>query len=89
QIQLESQTQDMHLLLVTYKLFKNKYYSTINILDSLKVKDNVLSLFEEANQFIQSQRYLYDKRGFYSGPKTKQLLKELENGINTTTNTAS
>lgn len=84
QIQLESQTQDMHLLLVAYKLFKNKYNSTNNILDILKDKENVLNLFLEANQFIQSQRYLYEKRGFYSGPKTKLLLKELENGTNTT-----
>lgn len=74
-IQLKSKTMDMHLLLACdLELNKKGLNSITTKLKYLSTYDNVKTLFIEANKKLESQEYLFERRGFYSGPKTKQLI---------------
>lgn len=76
QISLKSKTMDMHLLLVCdLKLGSNRNIDEkINFLSH---ELNALKVFNDSISFIENEDYLFDKRGFYSGPKTNKLISKL------------
>ena len=77
-IKLKSKTMDMHLLMTCNLLLEK---SNINTIDGkiryLLKEDKAKRLFTEATHFMDNQRYLFKRRGFYSGPKTKQLIEAI------------
>jgi len=78
QLILKSKTMDMHLLL-GIDLFLNKKCQNIDEkISFLKTEENAINIFIQANDFLSKEEYLFEKRGFYSGPKTKQLIKAIE-----------
>jgi hypothetical protein len=75
-IQLKSKTMDMHILLACdLKLEKDGKESVAEKLDFLSDFENVKTLFSDVNSILESQTYLFEARGFYSGPKTKRLIE--------------
>lgn len=75
-ISLKTQTMDMHLLMsCDLKLTKYEKKSTDDKILSLKDDKFAESLFINVNNELNNQTYLFDRRGFYSGPKTAQLIK--------------
>lgn len=81
-LQLRSKTMDMHLLLTCDKLLSKTINSTTEKIKHLEAESNAIFIFKEANIFLDSQRYLFEKRGFYSSPKTIKLINALNNGAN-------
>ncbi|EDP73969.1 AIPR family protein [Hydrogenivirga sp. 128-5-R1-1] len=78
-IELKSQTEDMHLLLsVDILLSKTKELITDRIV-FLNNEENAKSIYLKATNLLESQDYLFERKGFYSGPKTKNLINFLEN----------
>lgn len=77
-IQLKSKTMDMHLLLVCNLILNKTNNSTIDKLDYLKDLNKVELLFKHAVEEIESKVYLFERRGFYSAPKTKKLIDEFK-----------
>ncbi|MDD2412973.1 MAG: AIPR family protein [Bacteroidales bacterium] len=74
-IQLKSKTMDMHILLACdLKLDRDGIKSVSDKLAFLSDFENVKTLFSEVNTILESQNYLFEARGFYSGPKTKRLI---------------
>lgn len=74
-INLGTQTMDMHLLMACdLKLNKDGITKTNEKIDKLMDIEFAKGLFFEANAGINSQTYLFDRRGFYSGPKTVRLI---------------
>ncbi|GIJ93812.1 hypothetical protein CAPN002_10300 [Capnocytophaga stomatis] len=85
-ITLNSKTADMHLLMISNMLLEKM--GKINISDKinhLTNEDNAKQLFVQSSEVINSSEYLYEKRGFYSNPKTQQLISDIQNA-NTPTN---
>ncbi|MGE0638031.1 MAG: AIPR family protein [Bacteroidia bacterium] len=77
-IQLKSKTMDMHLLLVC-NLILNKSFTSSS--DKLKYLENIIQaedLFKQATQEIENRMYLFERRGFYSPPKTRKLIEEIK-----------
>ncbi len=73
---LKTQTMDMHLLMsCDLKLIKDGKKSTDDKILSLKDDKFAKSLFIDVNNELNNQTYLFERRGFYSGPKTTQLIK--------------
>lgn len=78
-IQLKSKTMDMHILLACdLKLEKDGKKTVAEKLDFLSDFENVKTLFSEVNLILESQTYLFEARGFYSGLKTKKLIEYFE-----------
>lgn len=74
-ITLRTQTMDMHLLLTCdLQLKKSGLKSTEGKIDKLEDNKFAEEIFNAAIIEINSQQYLFDRRGFYSGPKTKKLI---------------
>lgn len=74
-ISLKSKTMDMHLLLTCdLQLQKEGKNDTAQKIDFLKDEENARKSFYEANQYLENQEYLFERRGFYSSPKTKKLI---------------
>lgn len=88
-IKLKSKTMDMHVLMATNILLEKKNNKTVDdkIL-FLATQSNATNIFLESVNLLNSKDYLFERRGFYSNPKTEKLINEI-NGINPTTNTAS
>ena len=85
EITLKSKTMDMHLLLVC-DLQLNKLDNINNVEEKEKVRqkiehlrneDNAKSNFQTSITFIEGENYLFERRGFYSGPKTKRMIENL------------
>lgn len=69
----------MHILLACdLKLEKDGKKTVAEKLDFLSDFENVKTLFSDVNSILESQTYLFDARGFYSGPKTKKLIEYFE-----------
>ncbi len=85
-IQLKSKTMDMHLLLVCDLLMNKKVGTTEEKLKYLIDNNNSEELYKVAVHELESKTYLFERRGFYSAPKTRQLINDLNNGIIATTN---
>lgn len=84
-ISLKSKTMDMHLLMAC-DLFLNKHSQVIkDKIQYLSNEDNAKNIFETTCFFLNSDDcgFLFERRGFYSTPKTKQLIDKIN--ANTTT----
>jgi hypothetical protein len=78
-IELKSKTADMHLLMAcNLQLEKLGYDSTDKKISYLNKSENALSVFTETNKILNNQNFLFDRRGFYSAPKTRDLLKQFK-----------
>lgn len=85
-ITLNSKTADMHLLMISNMLLeKMGKISISDKINHLANEDNAKQLFVQSSEVINSSVYLYEKRGFYSNPKTQQLINDIQNA-NTPTN---
>lgn len=74
-ISLTTQTMDMHLLMsCNLKMVKEGKNTTDEKIASLKDYEFAKKLFIETNSDLNTQQYLFERRGFYSGPKTNQLI---------------
>jgi len=88
-ITMLSKTMDMHILMSCDILLEKKNYRSIDEKVSyLGDYNNALSIFTETINLLNVKTYLFERRGFYSNPKTEKLIQEI-NGIITTTNSAS
>ncbi|MEO0076033.1 MAG: AIPR family protein [candidate division WOR-3 bacterium] len=88
-ITLNSKTMDMHVLMACDILLGKKNYQSLEEkLNYLGNNDNASIILKETVELLNTKTYLFERRGFYSNPKTEKLIQEL-NGINTTTNPAS
>jgi hypothetical protein len=77
QLVLKSKTMDMHLLL-GIDLFLDKKCSSIEEkISFLKTEEKASNIFNKTNNFLSNEQYLFDKRGFYSAPKTKKLINAI------------
>jgi len=76
---LKSKTMDMHFLLAC-KLFLEKDKNNINEqINYLIQEESIDELFNKVNSFLEKQDYLFERRGFYSGPKTKKMIEVIKN----------
>jgi len=85
EILMRSKTMDMHILMACNILLEQKGYNSIEEkLSFLKEENNAKSLFCETTAILNSNSkdYLFDRRGFYSNPKTERLIREITNGTN-------
>jgi hypothetical protein len=80
---LKSKTMDMHFLLAcNLFLESNKIIEIDKKIDFVKSEDNIDSLFKKVNIFLEQQEYLFERRGFYSGPKTKKMIRAINDKPN-------
>jgi len=85
---MRSKTMDMHILMACNILLEKKNYLSLDEkLNYFGDYDNALSIFSETVNLLNNKDYLFERRGFYSNPKTEKLIQEI-NGTNSTTNTA-
>ena len=76
---LKTKTIDMHLLMVCNIVMEKKgMTNTTKKISYLSNKDNALSLFNIANNRLNKQSELFEKRGLYSSPKTHRLLEDIK-----------
>ena len=76
---LKSKTMDMHFLLAC-NLFLEKDKNSIDEKINYIIKEeNIDKLFNEVNTFLEKQEYLFERRGFYSSPKTKKMIEAIKN----------
>jgi len=88
-ITMLSKTMDMHILMACDILLEKKNCCSIDEkVNYLGNSDNALNIFTETVNLLNSKTYLFERRGFYSNPKTEKLIQEI-NATYTTTNTAS
>lgn len=80
-LKLKSKTMDMHFLLACNLFLENKkkIKDTEEKINFVIEEKNIDDLFLEVNLFLEKQEYLFEKRGFYSGPKTKKLIEAISN----------
>jgi len=83
-IELKSKTMDMHVLMACNLNLDNRpdISSIENKIDYICQEDKVKYLFEQMVKLLNSKNYLFEKRGFYSNPKTEQLIKEINDATN-------
>lgn len=79
-LKLKSKTMDMHFLLACNLFLENKYgiQDVENKIEFVINEEKINNLFSEVNQFLEQQEYLFEKRGFYSAPKTKKLIEAMQ-----------
>ena len=88
---VEIQTMDMHILMSCDILLEKKNYRSIDEKVSyLGNYNNALSIFTETINLLNVKTYLFERRGFYSNPKTentdtiiKKCLQHLRNQTDT------
>lgn len=77
-ISFNSKSMDMHVLLTCKLLLDKKGYTTTEQkIEFMKNVDNALQIFSETTIFVNGQNYLFDRRGFYSKPKVRQMIEIL------------
>ncbi len=83
-IELKSKTMDMHVLMACDLIINNRpgVSSIEDKLDYICQEDKAKYLFDKAIRLLDSKDYLFERRGFYSNPKTEQLVKEINNAPN-------
>ncbi len=85
EISLQSKTMDMHLLMAcNLELVKQGFASVEDRINYMKVDANAKKIFTETNNFLTQQAYLFERRGFYSAPKTKELILAISRSVNAT-----
>lgn len=86
---MNSKTMDMHILMACDILLKQKNYQSVDEkINYLSDSTNATSVFTETVTLLNGKDYLFERRGFYSNPKTEKLIQEI-NGTNSATDTAS
>lgn len=81
-ILMKSKTMDMHLLMACdLVLDKKSIYRVDDKIQYLSNEDNAMSLFDHTCNYLNSKQcyFLFERRGFYSNPKTKQLIESIRN----------
>jgi hypothetical protein len=81
-IRLKSKTMDMHVLLACNLLLSKEKQTTDEKISYLSEENNAKSLFESATNILNNKGYLFERRGFYSAPKTNKLIQEITNATN-------
>lgn len=77
-ITMLSKTMDMHILMSCDILLEKKNYRSIDEkISYLGDYNNALSIFTETINLLNVKRYLFERRGFYSNPKTEKLIQEI------------
>jgi hypothetical protein len=80
---LKSKTMDMHFLLAcNLFLESNEIIEIDKKIDFVKNENNIDELFKNVNSFLEQQEYLFERRGFYSGPKTKKMIRAINDTPN-------
>jgi len=83
EIIMRSKTMDMHILMACDKLLERRDFNTVDQkITYLSEERNAISIFKETTNFLNHKEYLYERRGFYSNPKTERLINEISNGTN-------
>ena len=86
---MNSKTMDMHILTACDILLEHKNCQSVDEkINYLSDSANATSVFTETVMLLNGKDYLFERRGFYSNPKTEKLIQEI-NGTNSTTNTTS
>ncbi len=81
-IVMRSKTMDMHILMACDILLEKKNFLTIDEkVNYLGNRDNSSAVFKETINLLNSKTYLFDRRGFYSNPKTERLIQEINGTI--------
>ena len=79
-LKLRSKTMDMHLLLVVnLMLEKEGKQNTTEKINFLLEEENAFNIFNKSKQHVDTQQYLFERRGFYSSPKTQNLIESINN----------
>lgn len=79
---MKSKTMDMHILMACDILLEHKNYKSIDEkINYLSDINNSSIVFKETVEILNSKNYLFERRGFYSNPKTLKLIQEI-NAIN-------
>jgi len=82
QFTMKSKTMDMHILMACNIILESKNIVTIDDkINYLSELENSNSIFVETVDLLNSKDYLFERRGFYSNPKTEKLISEI-NGTN-------
>ena len=84
-ISLKSKTMDMHLLMACDLFLSNIIHKGVEEkIQHLSDEENAKKLFESTCNFLNSDDcgFLFERRGFYSTPKTKQLIEKIESIMN-------
>lgn len=77
-IMMRSKTMDMHILMACNILLEKKNYLSLDEkLNYFGDYDNALSIFSETVNLLNNKDYLFERRGFYSYPKTEKLIQEI------------
>ena len=77
---MNSKTMDMHILMACDILLEQKSIRQIDEkLNYLGDLNNATSIFTETVTLLNSKNYLFERRGFYSNPKTERLIQEISN----------
>ena len=77
-----SKTMDMHILMACDILLETKNYRSIDEKVSyLGDYKNASSIFIETVNLLNDKAYLFERRGFYSNPKTEKLIQEINGTI--------
>lgn len=81
-ITMLSKTMDMHILMACDILLEKKNCLSIDEKVSyLGNSDYALNIFIETVNLLNSKTYLFERRGFYSNPKTEKLIQEINGTI--------
>lgn len=79
---MNSKTMDMHILMACNMLLKQKGNKTIDEkINYLGNSDNATNIFTETVNILNSKKYLFERRGLYSNPKTERLIFEIDGTI--------
>lgn len=78
-ILLKSKTMDMHLLMACDIVLNKKIKKVDDKIQYLSNEDNAKNLIVDTCNYLNSEQcdFLFERRGFYSNPKTKQLIEKL------------
>lgn len=76
---MKSKTMDMHILMACDTFLSNQKgcKSTNEKINFLRDENNAKVVFTETVNFLNSKKYLFERRGFYSNPKTEKLINEI------------
>ena len=76
---MKSKTMDMHILMACNIILSNekKCNSIDEKINFLSDEDNAKIVFTETVNLLNSKKYLFERRGFYSNPKTEKLINEI------------
>lgn len=81
-ITMLSKTMDMHILMACDLLLEKKNYRSLDEKVSyLGDYNNALNILTETVNLLNVKTYLFERRGFYSNPKTEKLISEINGTI--------